>query len=93
MDLRVLNLLWPTQRNTAPTELTSVGRVLHWAALVLALLFLMVALSCFVQSTQSGGNDYWDARSFSLLLGVIFGVLAVATYGAGRIARRLLSRE
>lgn len=89
----MLSVIWPTKRNAEPTSLTSLGRVLHWVALLAALLFLMLAVSRFMQSTQEGGNDYWDARSFDVSVGMLFLGIALVTYSAGRIARRLLSKE
>ena len=89
----MLNVIWPTKRNTEPSSLTSLGRVLLWMALLSALLFLMLAVSSFVQSTKPGGNDYWDSQSFNVSVGMLFVGIALSTYGAGRIARRLLSKE
>ena len=89
----MLNMIWPTRRNAEPTGLTVLGRVLHWVALFVALTFLMFAVSSFIQSTQPGGNDYWDAQSFNVTVGTFFVGAALSTYGVGRLARWCLSKE
>lgn len=89
----MLSVIWPTKRNAAPTNLTVLGRVLHWVALLAALICLVLAASSFAQSTRPGGNDYWDAQSFNVAVGALFVVIALLTYGAGRIARHFLSDE
>ena len=91
--MRLLSVIWPTTKNTTPTVLTVLGRVLHWIAVGAALLSLASALWMFVSSLEERGNDYWKTQPLEFDLGVTFAVIALLVYTAGRIARRLLSRE
>lgn len=91
--MRFLSVIWPTTKNTTRTALTVFGRVLHWIAVGAALLSLASAVWMFVLSLEERGNDYWKTQPLDFDLGVAFAVIALLVYTAGRIARRLLSRE
>jgi len=91
--VRFLSVIWPTTKNTARTGLTVFGRVLHWIAVGAALLSLASAVRMFVLSREERCNDYWKTQPLDFDLGVAFAVIALLVYTAGRIARRLLSRE
>jgi cytochrome b561 len=91
--VRFLSVIWPTTKNTTRTALTVLGRVLHWIAVGAALLSLASAVWMFVLSREERGNDYWKTQPLDFDLGVAFAVIALLVYTAGRIARRLLSRE
>jgi cytochrome b561 len=90
----VLSLLWPTKRNVDRGRLVLLGRVLHWAAAILSLLCLALAIWSGVESTlPERGNDYWSTKHFAFELGKAFLGLALLTYLAGRVGRGLLSKE
>ena len=89
----MLSVIWPTTKNPTPTGLTVLGRVLHWIAVMGAMLSLVSAVWMFVSSLEERGNDYWKTQPFDFQFGVAFTVIALLVYVAGRIARRLLSRE
>lgn len=91
--MRLLSVIWPTTKNTTPTGLTVLGRALHWIAVIAAILSLASAAWMFVASLEERGNDYWKTQPLDFEVGVAFAVIALLIYAAGRIARRLLSRE
>lgn len=92
--MRLPNLLWPTARNIDRTGSVTLGRVLHWVALVLSVVLLALAVQCFVQGAQpERGNDYWNGQLIALEMGKYLVLMALIVYGAGRAARRLLSKE
>ena len=76
-----MNFFWPTQRNPAPTALTRLGRVLHWATIMCAVpLVLATVWIAFAEPS----DDY----GYTALLAIV-----AIIYLPGRALRYILASE
>ena len=81
----MLRFLWPQERSTEPALAAGVGRLAHWAGLILALLWL--AACCWMAMTHPRAD--W---SDGYLIGM-FIVPPLSFYAGGRAARWFLAGE
>lgn len=83
----MLNWIWPAKRRDESTIVIRTGRVLHWAAVVIAAAIIIVLAGEAIG--ESDGNSIAEMAIVSVV-GVVF---ALPVLAIGRVLRYILSGE